>query len=359
MRSRSTSLPPEHPQAPLSASPGAQTHTSLGTFLDRKSDSDNALPMEDRGTLEDLGAEVISTLRGASYKLLRFHLHDWLAIFGLAILDGILNIINPFYRFVGKSMIGDYMYPLKGNTIPFQAVPVIAIGIPLFIFVIYFLYSKDITDLHHALLGLLFAVLITAVITDSIKDAVGRPRPDFFWRCFPDGIASYDNVTQGVQCHGEHAVIKEGHKSFPSGHTSWSFAGLGFLSLYLAGKLQLFNGRGHVAKIAIVFTPLLAALLVGLSRVDDYWHHWNDVFGGAIIGLLMAALSYHHVFPSIFGDNSMGPHNYLALGNDYKLGCFPCFPRRQRSDWPPVGNGQELDVEIGANTQMHQSGSNK
>jgi hypothetical protein len=36
--------------------------------------------------------------------------------------------------------------------------------------------------------GLLFSVLITAVLTDAIKDGVGRPRPDFFWRCFPDGI---------------------------------------------------------------------------------------------------------------------------------------------------------------------------
>lgn len=37
-------------------------------------------------------------------------------------------------------------------------------------------------------LGILFASLITAVITDCIKDAVGRPRPNFFQRCFPDKI---------------------------------------------------------------------------------------------------------------------------------------------------------------------------
>ena len=40
-----------------------------------------------------------------------------------------------------------------------------------------------------------------------------------------------------VISHGDKSVIKEGHKSFPGGLTSWSFTGLGFLLLYLSGKI--------------------------------------------------------------------------------------------------------------------------
>ena len=85
--------------------------------------SHTGLSMETREAELTYGATKM-TLRGATYKLLRFHLRDWLAIFGLVILDGVLNVISPFYRFVGKTMIGDYMFPLKPNTIPFEAVPV-------------------------------------------------------------------------------------------------------------------------------------------------------------------------------------------------------------------------------------------
>lgn len=64
-----------------------------------------------------------------------------------------------------------------------------------------------------------------------------------------------------------------------------SFAGLSFLSWYLSGKIRAFDRKGHVAKLCIVFLPILLAALVGVSRVDDYWHHWQDVFAGGVIGL--------------------------------------------------------------------------
>ena len=63
-----------------------------------------------------------------------------------------------------------------------------------------------------------------------------------------------------------------------------SFAGLGFLSWYLAGKIRAFDRGGHIAKLCIIILPLLLAAMVGVSRVDDYWHHWQDVFAGGILG---------------------------------------------------------------------------
>ncbi|KAK6791442.1 hypothetical protein RDI58_010523 [Solanum bulbocastanum] len=143
---------------------------------------------------------------------------------------------------------------------------------------------RDVYDLLHAILGILYSVLVFAVITDSIKDVVGRPCPNFFYRCFPDGIEAFQ-PNGDVNCHGDPKVVKEGYKSFPVDipHVG-SFAGLAFLSWYLCGKVKAFDRRGHAAKLCIVLLPLLFAALVGISWIDDYWHHWIDVFTGSLIG---------------------------------------------------------------------------
>ncbi|KAL2347642.1 hypothetical protein Fmac_001642 [Flemingia macrophylla] len=253
------------------------------------------------------------TIRSHGVKLARIHMHDWLILLLLIIIDAILNVIEPFHRFVGEGMMTDLRYPLKDNTVPFWAVPIIAILLPIAIILVYYFIRKDVYDFHHAILGLLFSVLITAVITDAIKDGVGRPRPDFFWRCFPDGKGVFDPVTRNVRCTGDKSVIKEGHKSFPSGHTSWSFAGLGFLSWYLSGKIKAFDRRGHVAKLCIVFFPLLVAAMIAVSRVDDYWHHWQDVFTGGLIGLTIASFCYLQFFPPPYDIDGWGPHAYFRM----------------------------------------------
>ncbi|XP_056842215.1 putative lipid phosphate phosphatase 3, chloroplastic isoform X1 [Raphanus sativus] len=252
------------------------------------------------------------TVRSHGMTLARTHMHDWIILVLLVILECILLIIHPFYRFVGKDMMTDLSYPLKSNTVPIWSVPIYAMLLPLVIFISIYFRRRDVYDLHHAVLGLLYSVLVTAVLTDSIKNAVGRPRPDFFWRCFPDGKAVFDSLGD-VICHGDKSVIREGHKSFPSGHTSWSFAGLGFLSLYLSGKIQVFDGKGHVAKLCIVILPLLVAALVGISRVDDYWHHWQDVFAGGLLGLVVSTFCYLQFFPPPYHTEAWGPYAYFQV----------------------------------------------
>ncbi|XP_042034805.1 lipid phosphate phosphatase 2-like isoform X2 [Salvia splendens] len=214
-----------------------------------------------------LGAHTFRT-HGA--QVARFHMHDWLILFLLVAIDIILNVIEPFHRFVGQDMMTDLKYPLKDNTIPFWAVPIVGIILPLTIILVFYFIRRDVYDLHHALLG-------------------------------------------NVQCTGLKGVIKEGHKSFPSGHTSWSFAGLGFLALYLSGKIRVFDRRGHVAKLCLVFFPLLMAALVGVSRVDDYWHHWQDVFAGGLLGLAVASFCYLQFFPPPYDIDGWAPHAYLNM----------------------------------------------
>ncbi|KAL0461997.1 UNVERIFIED_CONTAM: putative lipid phosphate phosphatase 3, chloroplastic [Sesamum latifolium] len=249
------------------------------------------------------------TVRSHGVRVATTHMHDWLILILLGLILIVLNVIHPFYRFVGKDMMSDFKYPLKTSTVPPWAVPIYAIILPLIVFLLFYLRRRDVYDLHHTILGLLFSVLITAVLTDAIKDAVGRPRPDFFWRCFPDGKDAYDQWGN-VVCHGDKSVIRQGHKSFPSGHTSWAFAGLGFLSLYLAGKIKAFDGKGHVAKLCVVLLPLVIASLIGISRVNDYRHHWQDVVAG---GLIVATLCYLQFFPPPYHAEGWRTHAHLHM----------------------------------------------
>lgn len=98
-------------------------------------------------------------------------------------------------------------------------------------------------------------------------------------------LQTYD-ATGNVVCVTASNLMKDAYKSFPSGHTSWSFAGLGYLAMYLAGKLSVFDRRGHSWKLFPVVLPIVVATFVAITRVDDYWHHWTDVCAGAALGEL-------------------------------------------------------------------------
>jgi membrane-associated phospholipid phosphatase len=68
-----------------------------------------------------------------------------------------------------------------------------------------------------------------------------------------------------LNCTGDYWVVLDGRKSFPSGHSSFSFATLGFLSFYLMGKLKIFSedGRGKSYRLIFCFVPCVMAMLIG------------------------------------------------------------------------------------------------
>jgi diacylglycerol diphosphate phosphatase/phosphatidate phosphatase len=153
---------------------------------------------------------------------------------------------------------------------------------------------------HVALLGLIISFVLSSVLTDIIKNAVGRPRPDLIARCKPaKGTPDHELVTFEVCTETDHHILHDGWRSFPSGHSSSAFAGLGYLCLVLVGQLHVLRPRTDLSKALIAIAPLVGAALIAISRCEDYRHDVWDVTAGSTLGFLVALFSYRRYFPSL------------------------------------------------------------
>lgn len=94
------------------------------------------------------------------------------------------------------------------------------------------LFRPGVQQTQATVLGFLISIILTTVLTDIIKNAVGRPRPDMLARCKP-ARGTADNVLLSWTACTEpsQGFLHEGWRSFPSGHSSFSFAGLGYFTL--------------------------------------------------------------------------------------------------------------------------------
>lgn len=275
---------------------------------------------------------VIKCLRD-TLSLARRYILDWIVILIMGGIALCFEFLKPFTRYYFANDMS-ISYPHKDDTVPSWTLVPISFGVPLVVVVASTLAlhrgrRSEIAHLHHALLALLMSLVSTLMLTQIVKVTVGRLRPDFISRCVPEDPSQNNSPCTNKDI----ALIEEGRKSFFSGHASSAFSGLTFLSFYIIGEylFSYFSARGfhgtvqngtQKAKIVriptvIYFTaaiPLMFALLIAISRVSDYKHHWQDVLVGSLVGFLFAYFSYNQYFDCKTGNFIF----YDSLPGDFK-----------------------------------------
>eukprot|EP00659_Diplonema_papillatum_P011457 gene11457-17624_t len=157
-------------------------------------------------------------------------------------------------------------------------------------------------DLHNAALSIAQAVALALAATVPIKNSAGRLRPDFLDRLrleldLPDPGSTMSALAD-LTCNTSNPSIIEGRRSFPSGHSSLTFAGWTALGLFAAARLRVKYRRGLPVCVLVALLAGFGALptFVALSRVHDYRHHYDDIFAGACIGIFcgLVCFNLHH-----------------------------------------------------------------
>ncbi|CCF58054.1 hypothetical protein KAFR_0D04060 [Kazachstania africana CBS 2517] len=152
--------------------------------------------------------------------------------------------------------------------------------------------SKEFHFYHTSLLCLGLILAINGAITNALKLLIGNTRPDFIARCQPANVNLNENddtflTLQSCQ-QSDKAILYEGLKSTPSGHSSFISCGLGFAFIwqctYITGSFYK-----HL------WCPVLA-LIVMISRITDHRHHWYDVLSGFTLGLSVIYVCWKWIF---------------------------------------------------------------
>ncbi|PVU86717.1 hypothetical protein BB559_004215 [Furculomyces boomerangus] len=265
------------------------------------------------------------------------YLPDWIALILFGVIGAAFTFLKPFDR---EFSINDksIQHQFKSDSVPFWLAVVICYIVPVIAIVIICLFVKrSFYNMHIGILAITLAQVITLTFTNIIKNMVGRHRPDFIARCKPDlskiNMASAFSIpsnttilsdptlsffTNTICTNQDKNVLHDGMRSFPSGHSSASFCGLFFFSLYLAGALSLYDRKGYAAKAIIFVIPLLVASVIAVSRTSDYRHHWQDVTVGGLLGMVVAYFVYYVYYPKLSSSNCNSPYYQRFSDTEYR-----------------------------------------
>jgi len=273
----------------------------------------------------------MASVRGLLNDLLKCYLADLLFGIIILIIGVIISTLPPYVRFfVERDPTLSYPYKAQ-ESVPVWLLIVLSYVIPTIVIILTQVlvrttrqYSIKIIEhpqttyseywvLPH--LAMAQSVGYTFFLTTILKIFAGRLRPNFFAMCnyhgYRDALAtgnftSYNSLTvAGVigsinNCLEPNiSLIYESEFSFPSGHASTAFAGLLFFALYLIHVApdrfwidKQTNFRFFPIKMTLLLILFLGASFISVSRTRDYWHNFDDILGGAILGFGVAFCSF-------------------------------------------------------------------
>ncbi|EEB07270.2 phosphatidic acid phosphatase [Schizosaccharomyces japonicus yFS275] len=231
-----------------------------------------------------------------------FRYIEWICLLVVCVLYFVLDFtLRPFERQFAVSDLNISHPYAEHEQIPTEYLGIIGILGPIVVIFCVAAWKRSPVLARQASLGLLYSTMLTGLLVTLTKNAVGRPRPDFLDRCKPLSSAPTNKLVTVAICTTDqkNKRLLDGMRSFPSGHTSFSFSGLGYLALFLAAQLKLNSRFSAGWKFVIPVIPLALAGWVGLTRSQDYRHHKEDIVVGGLFGMLMAFAVYRQYFPSI------------------------------------------------------------
>ncbi|KAG9255019.1 PAP2 domain-containing protein [Emericellopsis atlantica] len=324
-------------------------------------------------------------LGGFSWKVFLSYALDWIVLVALGIVGYVLGKISPNKRPFSLND-PDISFPLRDETVPvwllvilMGAVPIVLIFIVCLIFIPgatvprntpkTLIWKRKLWELHVGWLGLALSVIWAFFFTSAMKNLFGKPRPDLLSRCDPDYQNAANYIVGGFKGENtlgvlysasicqttDNAALDEGFRSYPSGHSSTSAAGLVYLTLFLASKFAVtipyivpgsssstatraafpsrlprhgnsmeqdeqsasspLNAKGtaltarHNAKLhsvrrqaaappiyllALTLTPFALSIFISASRWWDFRHHGFDILFGYLMGLFTAIYSFRY-----------------------------------------------------------------
>ncbi|KAF2003288.1 PAP2 domain-containing protein [Amniculicola lignicola CBS 123094] len=307
-----------------------------------------------------------------SKRLVLSYCFDWIVIIAIAGVGAGWNYIEPFqrpfspvdlsisYPFENKETIPTWLLILVGLVGPAAIVflvclifvpgPTVSKTTPKSL-----IWRRKFWELNTGWMGLALSLAVAFMITQGMKLLFGKPRPDLLSRCRPDmsriSSASVSSagldfnplwvlVTAEICTNTDTDILHDGFKSFPSGHASFSWAGLLYLTLFLASKFAVAipflpprpfsTNPAHTSAITrsnlrsaalplhrnsndssedvvpirfqaaappvwtlvLVLIPVGSAIYITSTRFTDYRHFGFDLLFGSLIGIISSWFSF-------------------------------------------------------------------